>query len=47
MPPPRINVVVTAIYIGIMSKIKSIYLIGIDMDRIYSFKVDQISTKVT
>ena len=45
MPPPRINVVVTAIYIGIMSKIKSIYLIGIDMDRIYSFKVDQISNK--
>jgi hypothetical protein len=45
LPPPRINVVVTAIYIGIMSRIKNIYLLGIDMDRIYSFKVDQVTNK--
>lgn len=45
MPPPRINVVITAIYIGIISKVRSIQLLGIDMDRIYSFKVDQRTNK--
>ena len=45
LPPPRINVVITAIYIGIVSGIKNIQLLGIDMDRIYSFKVDQKTNK--
>lgn len=45
IPPPRINVVITAIYIGIISKIRAIQLLGIDMDRIYSFKVDQSTNK--
>ncbi|MDA7464830.1 DUF115 domain-containing protein [Candidatus Pelagibacter ubique] len=43
LPPPRINVTVTAIYIGIISKIKNINLLGLDMDRIHSFKVDKIT----
>jgi hypothetical protein len=45
LPPPRINVVVTAIYIGIVSGIRNIKLLGVDMDRIYSFKVDQNTNK--
>ena len=45
LPPPRINVVVTAIYIGIVSKIQNIQLLGIDMDRIHSFKVDNVTNR--
>lgn len=45
LPPPKINVVVTAIYIGIITQIKNIQLLGTDMDRIYSFKVDKFTNK--
>ena len=45
LPPPRINVVVTAIYIGIVFKIQNIQLLGIDMNRIHSFKVDKITNR--
>ena len=45
LPPPRINVVVTAIYIAIISRIRNIQLLGVDMDRMHSFKVDQNNNK--
>lgn len=45
LPPPRINVVVTSLYIGILYRINNIELLGVDMDRIYSFKVNQVTNK--
>ena len=40
LPPPRINVAVTAMYISIISGVKEIDLVGADMNRIHSFQVD-------
>jgi hypothetical protein len=45
LPPPRINVAITAIYIAILSGIKDIDLIGADMNRIHSFNVNQKSNE--
>lgn len=45
LAPPRVNVVLTAIYISILLKYKKINLVGIDMDRIKDLKVDQITNE--
>ena len=45
LPPPRINVVITSIYIGILLNFREINILGVDMDRIHSFKVNQVTNK--
>lgn len=41
LPPPRINVLVTSIYLSLISGVKEIEIFGADMDRIHSFEVDK------
>ena len=41
--PPRVNVVVTAIYLSVILGYKKIKVVGVDMDRIKDLEVDQES----
>jgi hypothetical protein len=41
LPPPRVNAVVTSIYISILLGIKNIKLLGTNMDSIHSYQVNQ------
>jgi hypothetical protein len=41
LPPPRVNVVITSIYISLILGIKNIKLFGVDMNSIHSYKVNQ------
>ena len=45
LPPPRVNVAVTSIYISMLMGIKNIKLLGIDMDSIHFYQVNQKNNK--
>ena len=46
IPPPNINVLITATYISILSGIKKIDLFGADMNLFHSIQVDQRNNQV-